>query len=95
MVKRHTRPNPAQQIKGGIAERESMIRCLQRDGGQLERRADPRRDTASNGTGAAMHRVRIARKAGEVLEQEADNRGWKQWPQDSESTIKRTWFRRW
>lgn len=25
MVKRHTRPNPTQQIKGGIAERESPI----------------------------------------------------------------------
>ena len=25
MVKRHTRPNPAKQIKGGIAERESPI----------------------------------------------------------------------
>ena len=25
MVKRHTRPNPARQIKGGIAERESPI----------------------------------------------------------------------
>ncbi len=25
MVKRHTRPNPSQQIKGGIAERESPI----------------------------------------------------------------------
>jgi large subunit ribosomal protein L24 len=25
MIKRHTRPNPAQQIKGGIAERESPI----------------------------------------------------------------------
>jgi large subunit ribosomal protein L24 len=25
MVKRHTRPNPSQQIKGGIAERESAI----------------------------------------------------------------------
>ncbi len=25
MVKRHTRPNPAKQIKGGIAERESSI----------------------------------------------------------------------
>ncbi len=25
MIKRHTRPNPAKQIKGGIAERESMI----------------------------------------------------------------------
>ena len=25
MIKRHTRPNPQQQIKGGIAERESSI----------------------------------------------------------------------
>ena len=25
MIKRHTRPNPAKQIKGGIAERESTI----------------------------------------------------------------------
>ena len=25
MVKRHTRPNPQKQIKGGIAERESQI----------------------------------------------------------------------
>lgn len=25
MIKRHTRPNPARQIKGGIAERESPI----------------------------------------------------------------------
>src|ERR1700722_16490951 len=25
LIKRHTRPNPAKQIKGGIAERESAI----------------------------------------------------------------------
>ncbi|HSW50356.1 MAG TPA: 50S ribosomal protein L24 [Bryobacteraceae bacterium] len=25
MVKRHTRPNPSKQIKGGIAEREALI----------------------------------------------------------------------
>jgi large subunit ribosomal protein L24 len=25
MIKRHTRPNPAKQIKGGIAERESPV----------------------------------------------------------------------
>ena len=25
MIKRHTRPNPARQIKGGVAERESSI----------------------------------------------------------------------
>ena len=27
MIKRHTRPNPAKQIKGGIAERESQIQA--------------------------------------------------------------------
>jgi large subunit ribosomal protein L24 len=27
MIKRHTRPNPARQIKGGIAERESPIQA--------------------------------------------------------------------
>jgi large subunit ribosomal protein L24 len=27
MIKRHTRPNPTQQIKGGIAERESPIQA--------------------------------------------------------------------
>ena len=25
MIKRHTRPNPAKQVKGGIAEREASI----------------------------------------------------------------------
>ena len=27
MIKRHTRPNPGKQIKGGIAERESPIQA--------------------------------------------------------------------
>ena len=31
MIKRHTRPNPAKQIKGGIAEREVADRRLERD----------------------------------------------------------------
>src|SRR5437868_11008077 len=30
MIKRHTRPNPAKQIKGGIAERESPIHVSNR-----------------------------------------------------------------
>jgi large subunit ribosomal protein L24 len=63
MVKRHTRPNPARQIKGGIAERESSIHVsnvmLVTASGQVTR------------VGARMEggqRVRIARKTGEVLE---------------------------
>ena len=54
MVKRHTRPNPAKQIKGGIAERESpiavsnlMIMCAQwgAGGGGPHRAPRPRPPT--------------------------------------------------
>lgn len=63
LKKRHTRPNPARQIKGGIAESESMIAVsnvmLVTSGGQATRVG-----TKIEGT----RRVRIARKTGEVLE---------------------------
>ena len=36
MIKRHTRPNPGKQIKGGIAERESPIAGIERDDGVPE-----------------------------------------------------------
>jgi large subunit ribosomal protein L24 len=63
MSKRHTRPNPAKQIKGGIAERESSIHVsnvmLMTSGGVATR------------VGMKMEgdkRVRIARKTGEALD---------------------------
>lgn len=67
MVKRHTRPNPSKQIKGGIAERESpialsniMVVCPtcgpSRIGHKLE--------TA----GGKVRRTRICRKCGAPLE---------------------------
>jgi large subunit ribosomal protein L24 len=63
LVKRHTRPNPAQQIKGGIAERESSIHVsnvmLVTSTGQVTRVG-----TRIEGG----QRVRIARKTGEVIE---------------------------
>lgn len=63
MVKRHTRPNPAQQIKGGIAERESSIHVsnvmLVTANGQVTRVG-----TRIEGG----QRVRVARKTGEVIE---------------------------
>jgi large subunit ribosomal protein L24 len=63
MVKRHTRPNPAQQIKGGIAERESSIHVsnvmLVTSGGQVTR-------VGTRVEGG--QRVRFARKTGEVIE---------------------------
>jgi large subunit ribosomal protein L24 len=67
MVKRHTRPNPAKQIKGGIAERESTIHVsnlmIVTSGGQVSRIG-----YKVEGEGASARRVRIARKTGEVLD---------------------------
>ncbi|HWB97034.1 MAG TPA: 50S ribosomal protein L24 [Bryobacteraceae bacterium] len=68
MIKRHTRPNPAKQIKGGIAERESpiavsnvMIVCPQcgpvRIGHHVE-----------HTPGGKTRRARVCRKCGQSLE---------------------------
>ncbi|MDX1582174.1 MAG: 50S ribosomal protein L24 [Thermoanaerobaculia bacterium] len=45
MVKRHTRPNPGRNIKGGIVEREGLIhvsnlKVLDRAGGEEKARKD-------------------------------------------------------
>jgi large subunit ribosomal protein L24 len=70
MVKRHTRPNPSRQIKGGIAERESPIAIsnvmLLTSGGQPTRVG-----FRIEGTGASSRRVRYARKGGEILDKKA------------------------
>lgn len=67
MVKRHTRPNPARQIKGGIAERESMIHVsnvmIVTSGGKTSRVG-----YKLEGEGASQRRVRVARKTGETLD---------------------------
>jgi large subunit ribosomal protein L24 len=69
MVKRHTRPNPQKQIKGGIAERESpisvsnvMIVCpgcnkATRIGHHLDKVA-----------GGRTRRTRVCRKCGQTLD---------------------------
>ena len=67
MMKRHTRPNPAKQIKGGIAEREgsiaiSNIMLLASDG------RPTKIGFRIEGTGVAARRVRIARRTGEIVE---------------------------
>jgi large subunit ribosomal protein L24 len=70
MIKRHTRPNPSKQIKGGIAEKESHISVsnvmivtsdgkASRVGYRLE------------GSGTTLRRVRIARKTGEPLDKKS------------------------
>ena len=69
MVKRHTRPNPTRQIKGGIAERESpievskvMVVCpgcnkTTRIGHHVEQM-----------TGGRTRRTRVCRKCGTTLD---------------------------
>jgi large subunit ribosomal protein L24 len=67
MVKRHTRPNPQKQIKGGIAERESQIaisNVMIVTSGGVATRVGYRLE----GSGATTRRVRIARKGGELLD---------------------------
>jgi large subunit ribosomal protein L24 len=67
MVKRHTRPNPSRQIKGGIAERESSIavsNVMMLTSGGVATRVSYRLE----GEGASRRRLRIARKTGEILD---------------------------
>jgi large subunit ribosomal protein L24 len=70
MIKRHTRPNPSKQIKGGIAEKESHISVsnvmVLTSGGQPTRVS-----YKLEGTGTSTRRVRIARKTGEPLDKRA------------------------
>ena len=67
VVKRHTRPNPAKQIKGGIAEKEtsvdvSNVMLLTSNG------TPTRVGYKTEGEGAAARRVRVSRKTGETLD---------------------------
>jgi large subunit ribosomal protein L24 len=69
-VKRHTRPNPAKQIKGGIAEREmpiSISNVMIVTAGGVATRIGYRTETS----GANTRRVRIAKKGGEILDKKA------------------------
>jgi large subunit ribosomal protein L24 len=68
MVKRHTRPNPAKQIKGGIAERESsiavsnvMIMCGKCGPVRIAHNVED----AGNGK---TKRTRVCRKCGQILD---------------------------
>lgn len=67
MIKRHTRPNPSRQIKGGIAEKESPIAVsnvmILTSGG-----VPSRIGYKLEGSGVSARRVRLARKTGEALD---------------------------
>ncbi len=67
MIKRHTKANPARQIKGGIAERESAIHVsnvMILTSGGVPSRIGFKVDTV----GGKTRRVRVARKTGETLD---------------------------
>jgi len=68
MVKRHTKPIPARQIKGGIAERESPIHVsnvMVLTSGGVPSRIGYRLDSTPSG---GVRRTRIALKTKEILD---------------------------
>src|ERR1051325_1182075 len=68
MIKRHTRPNPAKQVKGGIAERESPIQAsnvmIVCPGCNKAVRVAHHVDVVAGGK---SRRTRICRKCGQTL----------------------------
>jgi large subunit ribosomal protein L24 len=67
VVKRHTRPNPSKQIKGGIADKPMPIdvsNVMILTAGGVPTRIGYKLETA----GGKVRRERIARKGGETLE---------------------------
>jgi large subunit ribosomal protein L24 len=70
MIKRHTRPNPGKQIKGGIAEKEGLIaisNVMIVTSGGVATRVGFRME----GSGAATGACGIAKKGGETLDKKA------------------------
>ncbi len=67
VVKRHTKPNPQKQIKGGIAEKPMPIHSsnvMVMTAGGVPTRVGYKMET----TGGKTRRVRVARKGGEELD---------------------------
>jgi large subunit ribosomal protein L24 len=67
MVKRHTKPNPQKQIKGGIAEKPMPLdisNVMLLTAGGIPTRVGYKLDDS----GGKVRRVRVARKGGETLD---------------------------
>jgi large subunit ribosomal protein L24 len=67
MVKKHTRPNPSKQIKGGIADKPmpmDISNVMMLTAGGIPTRVGYKLESVSG----KMRRTRIARKGGESLE---------------------------
>lgn len=70
LTKRHLRPNPQRQIKGGIAEREASIHVsnvMLLTSGGVPTRVGVKTETV----GGKVKRTRVARKTGEVLDKKS------------------------
>jgi len=67
LAKHHTRPNPAKQIKGGIAEREGSIHVSNVMVLASDNKAT-RLGVRVEGSGPSARRARIARRTGEPLD---------------------------
>lgn len=70
LTKRHLRPNPQRQIKGGIAEREATIHVsnvMLLTSGGVPTRVGVKTETV----GGKVKRTRVARKTGEVLDKKS------------------------
>ncbi len=67
LAKHHTRPNPAKQIKGGIAEREGSIHVSNVMVLASDNKAT-RLGVRVEGSGPSARRIRIARRTGEPLD---------------------------
>jgi large subunit ribosomal protein L24 len=68
IVKRHTKPNPSRQIKGGIAEKPTAIdvsNVMLLTSGGVPTRVGYKLESLPGG---GVRRVRIARKGGETLD---------------------------
>jgi large subunit ribosomal protein L24 len=64
-IKRHTRPNPQRNIKGGIAEREAAIHV---SNVMMVSPDDDKRTRIGAKTLSDGRKVRVARRGGEVLD---------------------------
>ncbi len=64
-IKRHTRPNPQRNIKGGIAEREAPIHV---SNVMIVSSDDDKRTRIGARTLADGRKVRVGRRGGEVLD---------------------------
>jgi large subunit ribosomal protein L24 len=67
VVKRHTRPNPSKQIKGGIADKPmpfDVSNVMLLTAGGIPTRVGYKLETV----GGKVRRIRIARKGGETLD---------------------------